>query len=257
MHQKQPPAKIAVFVSAGTAATLAKRRLARKIKDLNMVRSKSGVTLDLFHQRHSSVGSTDTEDSLAAIEFVPANYFAPINLTDVFARPGLLEVDLGCGDGSFLVAMAQKFPERNYLGIERMFGRVRSACGRATRAGASNVRVLRVETSYAVQYLLPADSASAAHLLFPDPWPKKRHQRRRVVTTDFISSVHRLLLPDGFFHIATDQADYFAAIRELVTNFSFREESTRCGEDFPLTTFEKRFAAAGTPIYRLALRKTV
>ncbi len=74
-----------------------------------------------------------TEALPAAIELVPANYFAPLDLTTVFARPGRLEVDLGCGDGSFLVAMAQKFPERNYLGIERLFGRVRSACDRASR----------------------------------------------------------------------------------------------------------------------------
>jgi tRNA G46 methylase TrmB len=64
-------------------------------------------------------------------------------------------------------------------------------------------------------------------------------------------------VPDGFFHIATDQADYFAAIRELVAKSSFSEESVERCQDFPLTTFEKRFAAAGTPIYRLALRKTV
>jgi tRNA (guanine-N7-)-methyltransferase len=223
-----------------------------------MVRVKSDSTADLFHQRHPPVPSvTDVANLPAAIEFVPANYFAPFDLAPLFSRPGSLEIDLGCGDGSLLVAMAQKFPERNYLGIERMFGRVRSACGRASRAGLSNVRFLRVEISYAVKYLFPADSTSAAHLLFPDPWPKKRHERRRIVTTDFIAAVHRLLVPGGFFHIATDQTDYFAAIRELVAKFSFKEELVERREDFPLTTFEKRFAAVGTPIYRLTLRKTV
>jgi len=121
----------------------------------------------------------------------------------------------------------------------------------------SNVRLLRVEISYAVKYLIPADSTSAAHLLFPDPWPKRRHERRRIVTTDFIAAVHRALVPDGFFHIATDQADYFAAIRALITSFRFREESAEHDEDLPVTTFEKRFLAAGAPIYRLTLRKTV
>ena len=69
--------------------------------------------------------------------------------------------------------------------------------------------------------------------------------------------MHRLLVPDGSFHIATDQADYFAVICELVTDFGFREVSTEANAEFPLTTFEKRFLAAGAPIYRLALRKTV
>jgi tRNA (guanine-N7-)-methyltransferase len=191
------------------------------------------------------------------MEFVPTNYFAPIDLTDVFPRSGLLEIDLGCGDGSFLVDLAQNLPDRNYLGIERMYGRVRSACVRASRAGVTNLRVLRVEISYAVKYLLPANSTSAAHLLFPDPWPKHKHQRRRIVTTDFIAGVHRLLVPGGFFHIATDQADYFAAICELVAGFGFTEVSTELNGELPLTTFEKRFIATGAPIYRLALRKTV
>jgi tRNA (guanine-N7-)-methyltransferase len=200
---------------------------------------------------------TNTDSFSRAVEFVPANYFAPIHLTDVFPRSGLLEVDLGCGDGSFLVGRAQNLPDRNYLGIERMAGRVRSACARASRAGLTNVRVLRVEISYAVKYLLPANSTSAAHLLFPDPWPKQRHQRRRIVTTEFIAAVHRLLVPAGSFYFATDQADYFAVICELVTDFGFSEISTESNGNLPLTTFEKRFIAAGAPIYRLALRKTV
>ena len=218
----------------------------------------SDLTADLFHQRHLTVHSMTVAENLpAAIEFVPENYFAPIDLTKVFARPASLEIDLGCGDGFFLVGMAQKFPERNYLGIERLFGRVRNACGRASRTHVGNVRLLRVEISYAVKYLLPANSTSGAHLLFPDPWPKKRHERRRIVTTDFIAAVHRLLTPDGFFHIATDQPDYFAAIRELAAKSTFKEESVERRDDFPLTTFEKRFAATATPIYRLMLRKTV
>ena len=191
------------------------------------------------------------------MEFVPANYFAPLDLAELFPRPGLLEVDLGCGDGSFLVAKAQNAPDRNYLGIERMFGRVRSACVRASRAGVTNVRVLRVEISYAVKYLLHANSTTAAHLLFPDPWPKQRHQRRRIVTTEFVAAVHCLLAPGGFFHVATDQADYFAAICELVARSGFSEASTEDHGELPLTTFQKRFLAAGVPIYRLALRKTV
>ena len=153
--------------------------------------------------------------------------------------------------------MAEKYPERNFLGVERMLGRVQSACGRASRRAVSNVRVLRVETSYAVEYLLPPGSTAAAHLLFPDPWPKKRHERRRIVTKDFLAAVHRLLAPEGCFRIATDQADYFTAMRELVTGSAFVEGSGAPEKVLPLTTFEKRFLADGAPIYWLLLRKTL
>ena len=153
--------------------------------------------------------------------------------------------------------MAEKFPERNFLGIERLLGRVNSACGRATRRALSNVRVLRLETSYAVDYLLPPGSTAVAHLLFPDPWPKKRHQRRRIVTPDFLAAIHRLLAPNGCLCIATDEADYFAAIRALIAGSVWQEEPAERDGDFPCTTFEKRFLADGAPIYRLMLRKKI
>jgi tRNA (guanine-N7-)-methyltransferase len=224
-----------------------------------MVPTKSDPADRLFHRQlppADPITDAGGANFLPApgIELIPANYFAPLDLAQVFLRPAPLEIDLGCGNGSFLVAMAERFPERNFLGIERLLGRVRSACGRAARHGLGNVRVLRVETSYAVEYLLPPGSTAVAHLLFPDPWPKKRHQRRRIVTEDFVNAVHRLLAPDGCWRIATDQEDYFASIRELVAGDVFAEEAER-DESFPLTTFEKRFRAQGAPIYRLLLRK--
>ncbi len=118
----------------------------------------------------------------ADLELIPEDYFAPLDLGQVFPRPGPLEVDLGCGDGRFLVALAERFPERNFLGIEKLAGRVEAACRKGARRGLPNVRVLRIETSYAIQYLLPPASVEVVHLLFPDPWPKERHQRRRIVT---------------------------------------------------------------------------
>ena len=189
-------------------------------------------------------------------ELIPANYFIPLDLAQIFPRPAPLEVDLGCGDGTFLIALAERFPQRNFLGIERLLGRVRSACGKAARGGLRNVRVLRLETSYAVEYLLPPHSVDVMHLLFPDPWPKKRHQRRRLVTESFLAAVHRVLVPNGRFRIATDQEDYFQSIRQVILPTLFVEEEVRRGETFfPLTTFEKHFLAKGAPIYRLELEK--
>lgn len=191
----------------------------------------------------------------AAVELLPSDYFAPLDLAAIFQRPAPVEIDLGCGDGAFLTGRAAKFPERNFLGIERLVGRVRTACRKAARGKLLNLRVLRIESAYAVQYLLPPNSVDVVHLLFPDPWPKKRHHRRRLVTGDFFASLHRILAPAGFVRIATDQADYFAAMRELIFAAPFQEELAAERESFPLTTFEKRFVAQGAPIYRLRLRK--
>ncbi|MGI8431434.1 MAG: tRNA (guanosine(46)-N7)-methyltransferase TrmB [Chthoniobacterales bacterium] len=191
----------------------------------------------------------------AEVELVPEDYFAPLDLAAIFPRRAPLELDLGCGDGAFLIALAARHPERNFLGIERLVGRIRSACGKAARGNLRNVRVLLIESAYAVEYLLPPASIDVVHLLFPDPWPKKRHHRRRIVTADFLAKVQRILAPGGRLRIATDQEDYFEAIRELVAATTFSASPDDAGAEFPRTTFEKHFVAAGEPIYRLGLRK--
>jgi tRNA (guanine-N7-)-methyltransferase len=99
-----------------------------------------------------------------------------LDIEKVFGRSAPLQVDLGCGDGSFLCALAQRNPDQNFLGIERLLGRIRSAARKAAMVG--NVRLLRMESSYAVRYLLPAGLVETFYLLFPDPWPKRRHWRR-------------------------------------------------------------------------------
>lgn len=194
------------------------------------------------------------------VELVPETYFSPLNLVSVFGREAPLHVDLGCGDGDLLCELARRHPERNFLGIEKLAGRVAKTCRKS--AGLGNVRVLMVENAYAIRYLIPAQSVQAIYLLFPDPWPKRRHHRRRILTVDFLDAIHRALAADGTFHIATDQLDYFQQIQRLFGNGAnpdgFKPPGFEIVEpepDLPVTKFEKRFRAANAPIYRLSLRK--
>ncbi len=187
------------------------------------------------------------------IELVPETYVAPLDLTVIFGRVAPIHVDLGCGDGSFLSELARRYPEENFLGIDRLVGRVAKACRRA--AALENVRVLNVESSYAVRHLLTEGSVETFYLLFPDPWPKRRHQRRRIVKLDFLDAIHRALAHNGFFRIATDQLDYFEKIRALAENHSGFAIVDLENSDLPMTKFERRFRELGAPIYRLSLRK--
>ena len=175
-----------------------------------------------------------------------------LDLEKIFGRRAALHVDLGCGDGSFLCALAQRIPGKNFLGIERLLGRIRSATRKAAKIG--NVRLLRMESSYVVRYLLPARSVETFYLLFPDPWPKRRHHRRRIVTPDFLNSVHAALEQNGVIYIATDHLDYFRKIKktaESTPGFAIDDADV----DLPQSKFGLAFRQKGAPIHWLALRK--
>jgi len=188
------------------------------------------------------------------VEYVPKSLTEPLNFSEIFPRSAPIEIDLGCGDGAFLTAMAHSHPEHNFLGIERLLGRVSKVCHKVAREDLKNARVLRIEVAYAVSNLLPAGSIAAFHLLFPDPWPKRRHHSRRAFTTEFLSRIHRALIGGGLFHVATDHADYFHQIEHVIaaTNtFVVSAEQYH----FPPTTFEQKFLIRALSIQRLLLRK--
>src|SRR5213082_1085365 len=190
----------------------------------------------------------------AAGEYVPKSLTSALEFDRIFSHFASIEIDLGCGDGAFLTAMARGNPEHNFLGIERLLGRVSKVCRKVVRENLKNTRVLRIEVAYAVSNLLPADSITAFHLLFPDPWPKRRHHRRRAFTTEFLSCIHRALIGGGLFHVATDHADYFHQIERVIAatdTFVVSAEQ----HDFPLTAFEQKFVARGLYVHRLLLRK--
>ena len=188
----------------------------------------------------------------AAIEFVPASITQRLDFAQIFVRAAPVIIDLGCVDGAFLTALPAADPQRNYLGIERLIGRVRTVCRKVVKLSLTDVRVLRMDTAHAVEHLIPPDAVSQFHLLFPDPWPKRRHYRRRTMTNEFVTAIHRALVPNGLFHVATDHAEYFQYI-ERITRSLF-EPATKLAL-FPQSTFEKRFADRGLTIHRLLLRK--
>lgn len=175
-----------------------------------------------------------------------------LDLKKIFGRRAPLHVDLGCGDGSFLCALAQRLPKKNFLGIERLLGRIRSSARKAANLG--NVRLLQMESSYAVRYLLPAGSVETFYLLFPDPWPKRRHHRRRIVTPDFLNSVHTALMKNGIIYIATDHFDYFRKIKDIARP-SAGLAIVEVDVELPPSGFELIFRHKGAPIHSVALRK--
>ena len=178
-----------------------------------------------------------------------------IDLAKMFASEQPLEVELGSGDGSFLVERARMHPERNFIGIERLLGRMRKLERKGRRAGLMNLRGVRLESSYFLEYLLPAHSAAALHIYFPDPWPKRKHRRHRLVNERFPALARQALAPGGVVYLRTDDEDYFGQIVETFTaSFEFQPVETP-GELSELATdFERDFQARGIKTMRAAYR---
>jgi tRNA (guanine-N7-)-methyltransferase len=167
-------------------------------------------------------------------------------LAKVFEQHQPLEVELGSGDGGFLFTWASLHPERNFLGVERLLGRLRKLDRKGRRAGLANLRLLRIEASYFLKYLMPPASITALHVYFPDPWPKRRHHKHRLINSEFAQAAARALAAAGQVYIRTDNADYFAHVLSVLeAHPQFEPVETPEVLKGVWTDFEKDFRARG------------
>jgi tRNA (guanine-N7-)-methyltransferase len=191
----------------------------------------------------------------AKYEVFPPDLCQPLVFCEIFENDFPIEVDLGSGSGKFLVDAGARFPNRNFLGIERLLGRVRKARRKACRLNLANVRVTRLEIDYAVRYLLSPSSVTRFHLSFPDPWPKRRHHSRRLVNDAFLQAMANALVRDGELWVKTDHIEYFHHIQKTIASVNWMFRQIPWEDEYPATDFETEFVAQGLPIYRLRLGK--
>lgn len=170
-----------------------------------------------------------------------------------FPREQPVEVELGSGDSGFIVERARRNPDRNFVGVERLLGRLRKLDRKGRRLGLTNLRGVRIEAGYCVEYLLPLGGVECLHIYFPDPWPKRRHWRRRLITERFPSLAWRVLVPSGHVYLRTDDPEYHA---QMKTVFAAHPGFVECDTPEELaamrTEFECDFVAVGRTIWRLA-----
>ncbi len=176
-------------------------------------------------------------------------------LESMFQKGQPIEVELGSGDGSFLVEYATRHPDQNFIGVERLLGRLRKLERKGRKAGLANLRGVRIESAYFLEYLLPRHSAAALHVYFPDPWPKRKHRRFRLVNERFPVLAAQALAPGGTVYLRTDDESYFeqmTAVFAASANFQPIETPSELAE--LMTDFERDFAARGIATRRAAFR---
>ena len=181
------------------------------------------------------------------------------DLTRWFGREAPLVVEIGCGVGEATVALAATRPSCNVLGFEVWHPGVADTFHRMDQAGIDNVRMMSVDAVWSMRHVLGPGSIHELWTFFPDPWPKQRHQRRRLVGPEFAQLAATRLAPGGLWRLATDWGDYaeqMAAVLDaepLLENV-YDGPAPRF-EDRPLTRFERRGLEAGRDITDLAYRR--
>lgn len=184
-----------------------------------------------------------------------------LDLDAVFGRAAAHWLEIGCGNGDTLLAMASCHPERDFIGIEVHTPGVGRLLQGMEERHLSNIRMIRHDAIEVLEHMIPAASLDGVMLYFPDPWHKKRHKKRRIVQPAFVAEMARVLKPGGVFHLATDWEDYARQMLQVMESSAGFENMAGAGQfsprpdDRPLTKFEQRGLRLGHGVWDLIYRR--
>lgn len=175
---------------------------------------------------------------------------------EIFGRRAPLEIEIGTGKARFLIEAARAHPARDFLGLERSLSYYRVSRDRVSRSALANARLIRADARTFVDACVPAGSVSAFHAYFPDPWPKKKQRKRRLLDGVFLEVLAAKLQPGGLVRIATDHPGYAEELTPLLQTVPALEELA--WDSFPApppTHYEIKYRNEGRPIRRFLLRR--
>ena len=183
----------------------------------------------------------------------------PIRWSELFNREAPTDVEIGSGKGKFLNEFATAYPERNILAIERSAKYHRLGCERAARRGLTNVRLLRTTGEDLLFRLLDEASVANFYVLFPDPWPKKRHHKRRFFKTEIVAALSRALMVGGRLLVKSDHDGYALVIGEVLAEVPDlqRIDPEEAFANLPITGFEHKYGIEGRQIVRFAFERKI
>ncbi|MDE1942342.1 MAG: tRNA (guanosine(46)-N7)-methyltransferase TrmB [Betaproteobacteria bacterium] len=183
----------------------------------------------------------------------------PADWTALFGREAPLVLEIGFGMGESTVAIARQLPHINFLAIDVHMPGIGSLLKQISEAGIGNVRVMRHDAVEVLEHMIAPDTLDGVHIFFPDPWPKARHHKRRLIQLPFVSLLASRIKPGGTLHLATDWEDYavqMLAVLESAEALQNTAESYAPRPDYrPLTKFEQRGLRLGHGVWDLVFRK--
>ena len=184
----------------------------------------------------------------------------PVDFAEMFGNTRPVEVEIGTGKGTFLVARAAARPEVNFLGIEYAKAYCHHAADRFRRHGVDNVRMLHADAGLFFKRCVADGALNRVHIYFPDPWPKRKHHRRRLIQPPFVAQVRRALRVGGQLIVVTDHMGYFEQITGVLNaaaGFATVPvpRMTDAEGEIVGTNFERKYIAQGRPFYSAARLK--
>jgi tRNA (guanine-N7-)-methyltransferase len=174
---------------------------------------------------------------------------------EIFRRKAPLVLEIGSGMGDTTAAMAQAHPEADFIAVEVHGPGVGSLLNRIEKDRLSNIRVVRHDAVAVLERMVPDGALAAVHIFFPDPWPKKRHHKRRLVQPSFVLLLKEKLSAGGIVHLATDWPDYAEQMETVFSGSVFFEKAESGLMDRSATKFEARGKRLGNPIRDLYFRR--
>jgi tRNA (guanine-N7-)-methyltransferase len=177
--------------------------------------------------------------------------FIRLDFAALFGNANPVVLEIGSGKGRFLIATATERPDLNLVGVEKSLHYHRVIAARVAKRHLENVRIINHDAFLVMQKMIPDASLAEIHIYFPDPWPRKRELKRRIIRPEALEEMRRALMKGGTGIFVTDHRDYFEAAAPLIANYFRSEARTPGPEDPPRTNYEAKYRAEGRPIYEV------
>jgi tRNA (guanine-N7-)-methyltransferase len=177
--------------------------------------------------------------------------FVRLDVAAIFGNRNRVVLEIGSGKGRFLISGATEQPDVNYIGIEKSLHYHRVIRGRVLKRGLTNVRLINHDAFLVLRDMLPDASIDEIHIYFPDPWPRKREQKRRIIRAEAMGEMRRVLVSGGSGIFVTDHRDYFESAAPVIEQFFPSERRVPGADDPPRTNYEAKYREEGREIFEV------